>query len=82
MSLRNPSRDRELPHQLVCLTCRGMVLLIVASLGAMLVAFASGHDGWGLIAAATGVTALVLASGIVSGADFYDRHHHRTPHSA
>lgn len=81
MSPRNTLSDQELPNQLMRLACRCMVLLIVASLGFMLIAFASEHDGWGLIAAATGAAGLVMTSGIVSGAGFYDRHHHAKPRS-
>ncbi|WP_041406885.1 hypothetical protein [Segniliparus rotundus] len=59
-----------------------MALLIIASLGLMLVSFASGRDAWGVAAAAIGAVTLALASGIVSGADFYDRRRHRAPRSA
>ena len=81
MNLRNTFAEWDLLNRFAAWTGYFTALLITASTGCMLVAFASKHIGWGLVAAAAVAIELIFGSAVVGGVSLYDRrHHHETPH--
>ena len=81
MSLRDTFAKWDLLNRFAAWTGYFSALMITASTACMLVAFGSGHIGWGLVAAAAIAVELCVGSAVVGGVSAYDRHiHHETPH--